>query len=364
MTTKQRFLVYGNTSLGALATWRTNLAAGLSAAKHEVVHANADGSLPTSADVDYILCFTHPNGLVGLFHPPEDTVLFTYWEGDAIPKEIVEKLRPFRAIVVPGSATKKVFEAHGLNAIALPIGVNPAVFYEDRLPHGKPKFYASGEWTPTSGLHEIIAAYLEEFKNNEAELFIRTWSTVGLTQLDFNEFVTFVRQKTESQGIVYIVSNMYTPTEMNDILNNCDAVVSAAKTGTGAVILEAMAAGLPPIVPQGGDWEDYLAGAWKGAGRAVGGYPWLYPSLREPAPKWADAAGNVLKANLEVLRKKMRYAIEHRKEMHDLGHQAHLRSERFTIDRVAERFLKEVKPHERPKKPEAEPPKEASTPAA
>lgn len=352
-----KFVVYGGAELGPLSTWQNNVIKGLTILKHEFVDSQH------LADAEYILCFSNPKSTVTMLLPPEDTVLFTTWPTLELPGPAAVNLRDFAKVIVPGPMTQRVLKEAGIASDIVPVGADPEVFYPDGIAHGRPRFFADNEWLPSTGIHVLIQAFFAAFKDPTAELFVKTWSTMGMSQLDFNEFVTHARKEADSKANVFVVTSIFEPGQLREVMGNCDAYVTAAMHTAGASCVEAMASGLPPIAPMGTDADEYLGGAWR-IGRGTSAWPLYYQAKTAPAPPWVTRfgpEGPMLHPDAGQLQERFKYAAGHMKEVHELGRQVAAKARRWSPTRIAERLVNALPPPIAKPKPEAQP---QPTPAA
>jgi glycosyltransferase involved in cell wall biosynthesis len=322
------FLYVQGNPCTSMATWGRNTQACLTAHGHDVQSFAPKTKLPEAKDLDYILMFGRPDLRKSLLHGPKNTVLCTTWEWGSVTTEARKLLEGFRAVVVPSTYTQRVLHEAGIEALVAPIG--HMGFYQDKLPHAKPRLFFSGAWENRNNIHGLLRAFCRVV--GEQELFIKAWSGLSLSQADFDDVIQYA-DVDHSHAIFFITSIYPEAAKVLDNLANMDVFVSAARgSGYSLAALEAMATGVPVIAPEGLGFDEYLTPecSWRipvvEKDNTDGAIQWL-PKVRyvEPdADKLAETIALVCQDRSEVRRK---------------ATEAVARARDFTAEKCTERLL-------------------------
>lgn len=118
-------------------------------------------------------------------------VLFTMWEGDTLPNEVVRQLSRADRLLVPSEYCRQVWRAHGLAAEVIPLGVHdawlnadtsrPLIRHEDSVM----RFLWVGSAVSRKGWELLAPAWREAFGNvlrGGAQLYVKTIAQPGLPQ--------------------------------------------------------------------------------------------------------------------------------------------------------------------------------------
>ena len=245
-----------------------------------------------------------------LSNRPEKFYGCLVFEGDKIPKSWVRDCNDpgIDGIFVPSKAVEKAAYDSG---VITPIhvishGINPDIFkgrevspeFEKiRKPQICTFLFAKG-WVhgvnDRSGFDILVRAFVEEFKNqDDVRLLAYVNKAYNPPSWDFGlELEKLKLPEFDKSKIVYLPDNL-TNDKMCDLYICSDLIVSASKAeGFNLPILEAMACGTIPIVPDGSaeiDYVDEINGFVYETERAIPAFPtndvlfeginWRLPSL-------------------------------------------------------------------------------------
>jgi FkbM family methyltransferase len=161
-----------------------------------------------------------------------------------------------------------------------------------------------------------LNAYLEEFGADEDVcLVVKDLGTDSFYRYgNFRDEIIAARNNQKLPEIIYF-DESWTPGQLASLYVACNCLVMPYRgEGFGLPILEAMACGIPAIVPRGGASDDFVSDTT--------GYL-LESKLIETSHEW-KLAGPALELEVDPheLRQKMRYTFEHSEEVCNLGRRA------------------------------------------
>lgn len=194
------------------------------------------------------------------------------WEFGALPLDWVPPLRDqVDEIWAPSSYVKRVYERSGIPAEkihVIPWGVEPDVYHPDApsllIPaESSFKFLFVGGTIARKGFDLVLDAYLAEFtKADDVCLIVKDVGTSSFYRYaNFRQQILEAIANESAPHIVYVDRNM-TEGQLASLYTACDCLVAPYRgEGFGLPILEAMACGLPAIVPRGGASDDFVSDA-------------------------------------------------------------------------------------------------------
>jgi len=324
-----------------------------------------DRALPDGPDVTIRHAFP-PN-----WTPPErgHWVHIQPWEYGTLPIAWVPPLRDHvDEIWAPSNYVKRVYERSGIPAEkihVIPWGVEPDVYHPGAPPLLVPtsrrfSFLFVGGTIPRKGFDLVLDGYLSEFtKDDDVCLVVKDVGTSTFYRYgNLREQVLQAIADDSTPDIVYVERNM-TEGQLASLYSACDCLVAPYRgEGFGLPILEAMACGLPAIVPVGGASDDFVTDAT--------GY--LLPAHQvECQHDWRlCGVPTELSVKLSDVRTAMRQAFNNSKENSKKGELAseHVR-DTFTWENTARLMIERIEhlancSEPVSSKPSARPPVEAS----
>lgn len=277
------------------------------------------------------LLYSYPTGITQM--RTEVRLIMTMFESDKIPEDWPEYLQLAQEVIVPSKWCADVFAKSGINATVVPLGYNDRVFrYIDRaLPvdTGKPfTFIHYGSFNHRKGFSEVFKAFTEEFKTNEpVRLILKTTDKRPLIPI----------LKSEYPNIDVVCEHM-TEKELTDLLSAANCMVYPSRgEGFGITPLEAMATGLPAIVPNAHGISEYFNANYMLEVKADERCPGLYHSFK------GQDVGKMVVCDVADLRQQMRFAYNHQQQMKELGSKASEYVKAYTYQRTAERLAEIIK---------------------
>jgi FkbM family methyltransferase len=247
------------------------------------------------------------------------------WEYGHLPLDWVQPLcEMVHEIWAPTEYVRRVYERSGVPSEkihVIPWGVDPDVFTPDVPPLLLPtpktfRFLYVGGTIARKGFDRLWEAYLAEFSRDEDVCLVI--KDMGADSFyagnNCRQQILAACKDLERPAIVYFDRHL-TAGQMAGLYAACDCLAAPYRgEGFGLPILEAMACGLPAIVPQGGASDDFVSEAT--------GY--LLPSQEREVPMDLPLCGPALEMSIEQadLRAMLRRAFERFDDVHEKGRAA------------------------------------------
>lgn len=259
-------------------------------------------------------------------------LIMTMFESDKLPEEWPEYLKVADEVIVPSKWCHDVFLKAGIQSTVVPLGYNDEAFkFIDRpVPAADEPFtfihYDS--FNLRKGFMEVFNAFTQEFSTDEnVKLILKT--------VRQNTGIPLVRSQFPQ---IEVVRGVLDESELQDLLARAHCMVYPSRgEGFGITPLEAMATGLPAIVPNAHGISEYFNNNYMLEVRVGGKCPGLYSKFK------GQDVGEMVICDVDDLRKQMRYAFEHREEMKELGRAASEYVKSYTYKHSAERLAGIIK---------------------
>lgn len=225
------------------------------------------------------LCFTkeqkHSDFHIAQQWPPKFTrpltdkwILFQPWEYSSIPRSWIPHLKEnVDEIWVNSQFTKRAYVDSGIaddKVFVFPLGIDPDVFKPEgniiNLPTKKKfKFLFVGGTIWRKGIDILLNAYLQSFtSSDDVTLIIKDFGTKSFYQgQSAHDQIKQVAAIPNSPEIIYIDGDMK-PEELASLYRSANCLIHPFRgEGFGLPILEAMACGIPVLVPDHGSILDF-----------------------------------------------------------------------------------------------------------
>lgn len=249
-------------------------------------------------------------------------LIYTMFESTVIPEEWVRYLRMADHVYVPAKFCQEAFAARGINSTVVPLGISEAFSYVERDFSTEPfTFLHYDAFNQRKGWDLLFRAFTEEFTTNEARLILKTIRRpLPITKTDYPN--------------VDVIAAEYSQGDMLTLLSDAHCFVFPSRgEGFGFPPLEAMASGIPAIIPNKTGMSEYFDERFC-----------LELETKPVSPvyqQFKQGVGVMYEATIESLRSQLRWAYEHRQELEQMGIAASEHAKTFTIRNTAKRFATE-----------------------
>jgi glycosyltransferase involved in cell wall biosynthesis len=274
------------------------------------------------------LLFHNPYSILRLEAPYR--ILYTMFESDKLPDDWREYLEGADRILVPSFWCQQVFKKFGFESEVVPLGYDDDVFqYVDRPDKRETRenftFLHYNAFNIRKGFLEVFKAFVKAFSKDEPVrmVFKTTLETIPLP-------IT----KSEYPNIDIIRGKM-NERELVDLLGRSDAFVYPSRgEGFGMTPLEAMATGLPTIVPNAHGISEYFDRDFMYEVKVASECPAIYSRY-----KGMDV-GKMVVTDVDDLARQMRYIYDHQAEARAKGKAASEYVKQWTWKKTGEHLAK------------------------
>lgn len=277
------------------------------------------------------LLYSYPYGINAM--RTDVRIVFTMFESDKIPEDWPEYLKAADQVLVPSEWCQEVFKKAGIESTVVHLGYNDEQFYFIDRPvpveNSEPfTFIHYDSFNIRKGFMEVVTAFSEEFQDNEpVRLILKTVHQNSPIPIMKSEYpnIEVVRDRLDEKGL-------------RELLGRANCMVYPSRgEGFGITPLEAMATGLPAIVPNAHGISAYFNSEYMLEVQATEKTPALYNRFK------GQDVGSMVAPDVKDLREKMRYAYNHQAEMKALGKKASEYVQAFTYKRTAKQLVEILK---------------------
>lgn len=272
------------------------------------------------------LLYSHPYGLPQLRN--DVRLIYTMFESDKIPEDWADYLDMADEVLVPSKWCADVFAKAGVKATVIPLGYNDRMFnFIDRpvpVENEQPfTFIHYNSFNIRKGFFEVFEAFNAEFGHDEpVKLILKTTDRKPPLPI-----VPSVYPNIE------VITGELTEPDLTKLLGRANCMVYPSRgEGFGITPLEAMATGMPAIVPNAHGISEYFNANYMLEVKVGETCPALYARYKN------QDVGEMVICDVDDLRKQMRYAYNHQAEMKELGRAAHEYVKAYTYRHTAERL--------------------------
>lgn len=256
-------------------------------------------------------------------------LIYTMFESDMIPEDWPDFLNLANEVIVPSKWCADVFAKRGIKTTVVPLGYNDRIFqYIDRpvpVENSEPfTFIHYNSFTIRKGFFEVLEAFKQEFDPSEnVRLILKTSANRTPIPIIPSEYPN-----------VEVITGAFSEKELSDLLGKANCMLFPSRgEGFGITPLEAMATGLPAIVPNAHGISEYFNSNYMLEVKVAQEVPAEYVKYKN------QNVGNMVLCDIDDLRKQMRHAFLNQFEMKELGKAASDYVKNYTYRRTAERLL-------------------------
>jgi glycosyltransferase involved in cell wall biosynthesis len=236
--------------------------------------------------------------------PGKHVIMLTMFEADKWPVSWVDTLNCANEVWVPSEFCKDTLIESGCTSPVhvVPLGVDLEQFYpmQQKRVGSVFTFGYAGACTYRKGIDVLCRAFAEEFgENDNAQLKILSSNVLPST--------------IPIHPRIKLISGKFSTDEIRRFYSSLDLFVMPTRgEGIGLTPLEAMACGTAAAVTEGSGCTDYM------------GTHMLPIDIDRliPCNSYHGSQGNFVEPSIKSVREVMRYAYEHRSEMHQMGEAA------------------------------------------
>lgn len=277
-------------------------------------------------DQKVALIFHAPTAIARIDCPYK--IVYTMFESTKIPDDWIPYLKEADLVLVPSKWCQKVFKDSGIETKVLPLGYDSTVFkYHKRENKRKARkdfvFLHYNAFNVRKGFMELFKAFTAEFKKDEpVKLILKTTLNKSLFPITKSQYPN-----------IEVIYGKSSEKELCDIINRSDCFVFPSRgEGFGMTPLEAMATGIPAIVPNAHGISEYFNPECMYEVALDGECPAIYLRYQ------GIDVGKMAMCSVEDLRKKMRWAYDHQDEVIEKGKLAAEWVKHWTFKKTAKRL--------------------------
>jgi glycosyltransferase involved in cell wall biosynthesis len=275
------------------------------------------------------LLFHNPYSVLRLEAPYR--IIYTMFESDKIPDDWKDYLDAADKVLVPSHWCQNIFKQSGCSSEVLPLGYDDSIYtYQERKnkreTHEPFTFLHYNAFNIRKGFPEVFNAFVKEFDKAEPVKMIFK------TTLD-NPPLPITKKEYPN---IEIITGKWTEAEMAKLCGQSDCFVFPSRgEGFGITPLEAMATGLPAIVPNAHGVTEYFSSRYMYEVKVKEECPALYSRYKN------QDVGKMVICDVDDLAKKMRWVYEHQIEAREMGKAASEYVKQWTFSKTAIK-LKEI----------------------
>jgi len=253
-------------------------------------------------------------------------IIYTMFESDKIPEDWIHHLQIADKVLVPSKWCQSIFKNQGIETTVVPLGYDQETYKpleRVRKPTDPFIFLHYEAFNARKGFLELFRAFTKEFDKTEpVRLILKTVQPIPPIPIIPSQYPN-----------IEVITEKYNDGQMKNLLTRSDCFVFPSRgEGFGLTPLEAMATGIPAIIPNAHGITEYFDPSCMIEVQATDTCPALYSRYKN------QDVGKMVVCDIPDLMRKMRYAYEHKKETAEMGIRASEFVKQWTIEKTVEKL--------------------------
>lgn len=274
------------------------------------------------------ILFHNPYSVLNL--QPGYRIIYTMFESDKIPDDWISYLNAANMVLVPSKWCQKVFKNAGIDSTVVPLGYDHHSYqYIERKNKREQRkdfvFLHYNAFNARKGFLEVFKAFSKAFSPDEpVKMIMKTVVDRPYQRFPISE---------DKYPNIEVVEGKLSEFDMFKLMEKSDCFVFPSRgEGFGITPLEAMATGMPAIVPNAHGISEYFDSRYMYEVKVQSTCPALYSRY-----KGLDV-GKMVVCDVDHLASQMRYIYEHQDEALEKGKLASEYVKQWTFENTAKQI--------------------------
>lgn len=255
------------------------------------------------------ILFHNPYSVLSL--EPAYKIIFTMFESDKIPDDWLSYLKAAHKVLVPSRWCQQVFKKAGIESEVVPLGYDDKSYRFIKRENKREArkdfvFLHYNAFNIRKGFLEVFKAFNKAFQKDEpVKLIFKTTVDRPFQRFPINY---------EHYPNIKVVEGKMNEVEMHKLMAESDCFVFPSRgEGFGLTPLEAMATGMPAIVPNAHGITEYFDSRYMYEAKVGETCPAIYSKYK------GQDVGKMVICDVDQLAAQMRYVYEHQEEALEKG---------------------------------------------